>query len=147
MMNADIFSEVGFKPELRPVFERLRECIESEQGCGGHVYKCPNMREVRGAHVAPGATGRKRAVGVFVWIQPRKNSIYLYRPYSRRLGRSREEREIELKSDFRDWPDLRKRLSEWCLDRKPHSKGRTEIEFGDGKALPGGLPETNRARF
>jgi hypothetical protein len=42
---------------------------------------------------------------------------------------------------------LEKALNEWALDPKLPKKPKAQYDYGDGVALPGGLPETNHAKF
>ena len=54
---------------------------------------------------------------------------------------------IEVGAGFSDWDGLEAALKEWSNDVKVPIKPKTALEWGDGHALPGGLPETNRSKF
>jgi hypothetical protein len=79
---------------------------------------------------------------------PQKNAIWLRRalPYSsedKALG----ELEILIDHAFTAWSLFEKTVKEWSLDPKRIKKPKVSRDFGDGIALPGGLPETNPSKF
>jgi hypothetical protein len=147
MGDDNVFTSVGFNKSLEAVFQQLRNLIESTDGCNAKVYKPRGMKQARAAHIAPGADGRKKAQHVFAMIDPRKGSMLISR---RRKGRSRNPKSpwrISLDSQFSDWDSLKRLLQEWSLDPKLPKKPKVSHDFGDGVALPGGLPETNHSKF
>lgn len=147
-MTADnVFTSVGFDKSLETVFQRVRNIIESADGCNGKVYKPPRMRQARAAQIAPGADGRKKAQQVFAVIDPRRGSMLISR---RRKGRSQNPKapwRVSVDAEFSDWAGLQKRLREWSLDPKLPRNPPVTREFGDGISIPGGLPETNHSKF
>jgi len=140
----EIFSKVGFDPSLRGAFNRI--CAFIENSCDARIYKPPHMKQMRAAHVAPGDGGRKIAKQVFLMVKPRRHEMVLLRGRFRKK-KPRNEWLIEVDADFSGWAGLEAALKEWSHDRNIPKKPKTAIEWGDGHALPGGLPETNRHRF
>ena len=143
----EIFSEVGFDRSLRDAFNRICAFIASADGCNAGVYKPPKMSQMRAAHVLPGEGGRKKANQVFLIVEPRISGMVLKR--RRRFGKGRHDPEcrIEVEANFSNWVGLEAKLKEWSFDVKGQTKPKTSLEWGDGHALPGGLPETNRSKF
>jgi hypothetical protein len=94
----------------------------------------------------PGEGGRRIAKQVFLMVKPRRHEMVLLR---RRFRKRKPKNEwlIEVASNFSDWSGLKARLKEWSLDVKEPKRPKPAHEWGDGHALPGGLPETNRAKF
>lgn len=147
MTADDIFISVGFDKSLEPVFQQVRNLIESADGCDAKLYKPPIMKQARAAHIPPGADGKKKAQQVFAVIEPRRGSMLILR---RRKGRSQNPKarwKIRIDSKFSDWDGLQKLLAEWSLDPKLPRKPKVTHDFGDGRALPGGLPETNHSKL
>jgi hypothetical protein len=142
----EIFSKVGFDKSLRDAFHRICAFIASADGCDAGVYKPPNMKQMRAAHVSPGEGGRKIAKQVFLMVKPRRHEMVLLR---RRFRKRKPKNEwlIEVGSNFSDWARLEAKLKEWSHDWEGPRKPKTALEWGDGHALPGGLPETNRSKF
>jgi hypothetical protein len=147
-MQADneVFSKVGFDPSLRDAFNRICAIIESTNGCNARLYKPPHMKQMRAAHVAPGDGGRKIAKQVFLMVNPRIHEMVLLRRRFRKK-KPRNEWLIKVDADFSQWAGLEVALKEWSHDVKVPIKPKTVLEWGDGHALPGGLPETNRTKF
>ena len=145
-VNKENFSRVGFDPSLRDVFKRICDFIASADGCNAGTYKPPHMKQIRAAHVLPGA-GRKIASQVFLIAEPRTHGIVLKR--RRRFGKGKNDPECrrEVDENFQNWAGLEAGLKEWSHDWNKPKKPKTALEWGDGHALPGGLPETNRRRF
>jgi hypothetical protein len=146
-VDNEIFAQVGFDQSLRGAFDRICAFIASADGCNAGIYKPPRMGHVRVAHVLPGEGGRKKAKQFFLMVAPRRHKILLLRRKPFRIGKPEEEGRIEVGKDFSDWIRLEAKLKEWSQDWKEPTKPKAAIEWGDGHALPGGLPETNRAKF
>ena len=146
MDDGNIFLTAGFDPSLAEVFCKLRSLIEEPEGCNAKVYKPTNMRQARAAHIAPGEAGTK-ARKVFLMISPRKKGMALERRRQFRAKKPKDQYYVKMDNKFSDWNELSKTLKEWSLDPVSPKKPKHEIEFGDGHALPGGLPETNRSKF
>ena len=143
----EIFSEVGFDRSLRDAFNRICALIACADGCNARVYKPPNMKQVRAAHFLPGDEGRKKAKQVFLKVLPHGREMVLERRYRMREVRPKEEWQMKVGANFSDWVGLEAKLKEWSHDVKGPKKPRTALEWRNGHALPGGLPETNRAKF
>lgn len=143
----EIFSMVGFDESLRDAFNRICAFIDSGDGCNAGIYKPPHMRQMRAAHVVPGEDGRKIAKQVILKVEPRIRGMVLTRRRRLRKVRQVHEWRIEADLNFSKWAELEARLKEWSLDVKGPTKPKTALEWGDGHALPGGLPETNRSKF
>jgi hypothetical protein len=143
----EIFSRVGFDPSLRDVFNRICVFIESADGCDARVYRPPNMRQMRAAHVLPGDGGWKKASQVFLMIDSRLHGMVLRR--RRRFGKAKDDRDcrIEVAKGLSNSTRIEASLKEWSHDWDGPRKPKTAFEWGDGDALPGGLPETNRSKF
>jgi hypothetical protein len=105
------------------------------------------MKEVRASHIPPVYSGKNRAQQVFLMIRKRGNAIVLLRRRRFRLDKPKEQWEILMGSDFSDWSQLKKIIKLWSLDPKLPAKPKIRRDFGDGIALPGGRPESNRSKF
>jgi len=146
-MNADdIFSRAGFDNSLEPAFQRIRQFIEAPNGCNAKLYKPPKMKQARAAHIAPGENGVK-ARQVFVMIHPRKNAMLVLRRAPYRKGKPKDQGQLLIDSAFSEWERLERSLREWSFDPRQPKKPKVSFDFGDGKALAGGLPETNHSKF
>lgn len=143
----EIFSKAGFDRSLRDSFNRICAFIASADGCNAGIYKPPHMNQMRAAHVLPGEGGRKKANQVFLIVEPRIHGMVLKR--RRRFGKGRYDPDCrkEVGANYSDWARLEASLKEWSYDVKRPTKPKTALEWGDGHALPGGLPETNRSKF
>jgi hypothetical protein len=143
----EIFSTVGFHQTLRDAFNRICAYVASSNGCNAKTYKPPHMKQMRAAHVLPGECGRTKASQVFLMIEPRTHGTVLRR--RRRFGKRRDHPTCrkDIDATFSGWTELEASLKEWSLDWKRPAKPKTALEWGDGHALSGGLPETNRRRF
>jgi hypothetical protein len=142
-----IFSQVGFDKSLQGAFTRICDFVRAADGCNAGIYKPPRMGHMRVAHVLPGEGGRKKAKQFFLMVAPRRHKILLLRRKPFRIGKPEEEGRIEVGKDFSDWVRLEAKLKEWSQDWNEPAKPKPAVEWGDGHALPGGLPETNRAKF
>jgi hypothetical protein len=147
MSDEDVFLKVGFDKEFEPAFRRICAFIRSIDGCNADVYKPPTLKEARAAHNPPAKSGKKKAQQVFLIIHRRKGAMLLRRRLRYRLGKPKDQQEIRVDSGFTDWAQLERTVREWSHDPKQSPKPKPERDFGDGVALPGGLPETNRSRF
>ena len=143
----EIFSRVGFDQSLRDAFNRICAFIASADGCNAGVYKPPNMRQMRAARVLPGESGRKKANQVFLIVEPRIHGMVLKRRRRSGKGRYDPDCRMEVGANYSDWARLGAKLKEWSHDWERPRKPKTALEWGDGRALPGGLPETNRSKF
>jgi hypothetical protein len=143
--NNEILSKVGFDQSLRDVFKRICDFIASADGCNAGTYKPPHMKQIRAAHVLPGE-GRKIASQVFLMVKPRRHEMVLLRRRFRKR-KPKNEWQREVGAGFSDWAGLEATLKEWSHDWNEPKKPKTALEWGDGHALLGGLPETNRAKF
>ena len=143
----EIFSKVGFDQSLRDAFNRICDFIAATDGCNAGIYKPPHMRQMRAAHVLPGEGGRKKANQVFLIVEPRIHGMVLKR--RRRFGKGRHDPDCrkEVDANYSDWARLEAKLKEWSHDWEGSTKPKTALEWKDGHALPGGLPETNRSKF
>jgi hypothetical protein len=146
-MADTLFQNVGFDDSLNDQFERIREFIETPAGCNASVYKPDNMHQARAAHIPPGVKGRKKAQQVFAEIRPRRNAIQVARRRTPRKRNPGARWQFWVDRGFNEWDALEKALKEWSLDPKPPKKPKAQYDYGDGVALPGGLPETNHAKF
>ena len=143
----EVFSQADFDQSLRDTLNKIRANIESADGCNAGLYKPPNMRQRRAAHLLPAVSGGKKAKQVFLMVEPRKQTMILKCP--RRFCKSHHdpERRIEVGASFSNWAWLKARLKEWSSRVEGPRKPTTVIDWGAGHALPGGLPETNKLKF
>lgn len=147
MKHDQIFKEIGYPESSRTTFNQLCNLIEAKDGgCNAHVYKPPKMKEARAALIPPGAKG-VRAWQVFARIKPTTEGLVITRPRRFCKGKAESECRVCLGSDGSGWDGAKSALLQWCLDPIEPKKAATLIEFGDGHALPGGLPETNHSKF
>jgi hypothetical protein len=147
MVEDSIFAKVGFSESMKAHFVRLANFIEDERGCNASVYKPPNMKEARAAHVPPIKSGKKKAQQVFLMIRPRRDALQLKRRDRNNQGKPKSQMIFTLTPDFSDWELLERTMMEWSLDPKQPRRPKDEWDYGDGVALPGGLPETNPSKF
>lgn len=146
MNRRQIFVEIGFDEALWTSFDKLCDHIEAAEGCKGHVYKPPKMKEARASHILPGISG-PHARQVFARIRPTRAGMVITRPRQFSKGKAGSECHIFLAPDGSGWEDAKSALLQWSLDPKQPKKATKMIEFGDGHALPGGLPETKHSKF
>jgi len=146
MKRRQIFEEIGFAEALWTSFDKLCDHIENAEGCKGSVYKTQKMAELRAAHIPPGVNG-SRAVQVFARIKPTNGGIAIIRPRRFCKGKAESECRVFLGSDGSGWDAASSALLQWRLDPMEPQKAPKMVEFGDGHALPGGLPETNHSKF
>ena len=143
-MDEYIFSAVKFDDSVRQVIHTLQDLLKSADGCNAKVYETHAGKQAHAALIGP-SEKHKKAQYLFLNIFPASGSLRLCRRWGG--GRPKGQTEIHLGSNFSAWEPLKKRLQEWSLDPKQSRQPKPTHEFGDGIALPGGLPETNHSKF
>jgi hypothetical protein len=143
---AELFASVEFDPISEPMFMRIAAMIESNLTCSAKLYKPPHMNQIRAAHFAPGET-QEKAKNVFLLVDKRRGGLTVWSRRRLTGGRPKSETMKVIKENFQDWNELEIHIKQLCALAKDPRAPRTEWDFGDGIALPGGLPETNRRKF
>jgi hypothetical protein len=134
---------IAFDVRFKDVLQKVIASINDPFGDGNtplqKCYPLPAMKELRGALQPPIQSGKKKAAGVFVRVLP------LRRPVGIRITHKRQSYDFYSPADFNE-DQIRQQVRTWALGEAKPKRPKSEREFGDGIALPGGQFESDRSK-